>query len=244
MRNDRGAASSAAAPRRSCSSRRRSRRSHRRAPPSTAPSAGAPGESACRASCWLSFSSSCQPRLRCRDRRRARRVDGAIFIARTCRISSRSVRFASPTMPTSTGIDLADLLRIDVDLNQLRRRNRKRVLRIPRAAVGFAEAGADREDDVGLARRVVGGARAPDAGHAERQRSGPRETRPWPSASSPPECRRARPAPAVRPTLRRASRRCRRRSPAARAFASTCAASAMPSSGARRAGRSSAAARR
>src|SRR5205085_5363888 len=36
-------------------------------------------------------------------------------------------------------IDLADLGRVDVDLNKARRRNRKRVLRIPRAAVGLGE---------------------------------------------------------------------------------------------------------
>ena len=52
------------------------------------------------------------------------------------------------------------------------RRNGERVLGAPRAAVGFAEGGADRQDDVGVARRVVGGARAPDARRPEGERIG------------------------------------------------------------------------
>ena len=41
-------------------------------------------------------------------------------------------------------IDLADLLRIEIDLNETRGRNGKRVFRAPGAAVGFAKGGADR----------------------------------------------------------------------------------------------------
>ena len=40
----------------------------------------------------------------------------------------------------------------------------------PRAAVGLAERGTDGHDDVGAAHRVVGDARAPDAGHPARER--------------------------------------------------------------------------
>ena len=67
-------------------------------------------------------------------------------------------------------IDLADLLRIDVDLNEARRGNRKRVLGPPRAAVRLAERRADRHDDVGVTHRLVGHAGAPDAGHPARER--------------------------------------------------------------------------
>ena len=94
---------------------------------------------------------------------------------RRCTSSASGVRRAAPSISCAQRglrvaddadfdrIDLADLLRIDVDLNQPRRRNRERVLGIPRAAVGLAERRADGEDDVGAARRVVGDARAPDA---------------------------------------------------------------------------------
>ncbi len=41
---------------------------------------------------------------------------------------------------------------------------------MPRAAVGLREAGADREDDVGLAGRLVGGLRPPNARDAHGQR--------------------------------------------------------------------------
>ncbi len=198
--NVRGAYAAAAGRRRSCSSRRRSRRSRRAAPPSRSRRAGAPDESACRRRAWSPRAPACQL-----ARRSIELVDAALHLVGVRRraraapsISCRSTVFASPTMPTSTGIDLADLLRVDVDLDQPRRRNRERVLGPPRAAVGFAEAGADREDDVGAAHRLVGDARAPDAGHPAAPADDLPGTRPSPSASSRPASPSARRAPSAR----------------------------------------------
>ena len=45
----------------------------------------------------------------------------------------------------------ADLAGIDVDMDQLGGRNAEGVFRIPGTAIRFAEAGAQRQDDVGIA---------------------------------------------------------------------------------------------
>ncbi|MNX06738.1 hypothetical protein D3C86_364100 [compost metagenome] len=66
-------------------------------------------------------------------------------------------------------IALADLLRVQIDLDQLRAGDVEGVLGPPGAAVRLAEGCADGQDDVGRARRVIGDARAPDAGRAQRQ---------------------------------------------------------------------------
>ena len=57
-------------------------------------------------------------------------------------------------------------------MEQLRRRDVEGVLRVPRTALGLAEGGTDREQDVGLVRRLVGDACAPDARESEGKRMG------------------------------------------------------------------------
>ena len=63
-----------------------------------------------------------------------------------------------------------DLGGVDVDVDQLRRGNVERVLAFPGTAVGFLEAGAEAENVVRVAATVVDVLRAPETGHAERQR--------------------------------------------------------------------------
>ena len=64
----------------------------------------------------------------------------------------------------------ADLRGVDVDVDQLRRREVERVFVLPRAAIGFGEPRAEPEDPVGALALVVDELRAPEAGHAENQR--------------------------------------------------------------------------
>src|SRR6187402_391043 len=101
-------------------------------------------------------------RLAFGDRLRAGRIALHLPHAqRIAQLAERRLRVADDA--DIDRIDLADLLRLDVDLDQLCRRDREGVVRVPGTAVRFAEAGADREDDVGVARRFIGDARAPDA---------------------------------------------------------------------------------
>ena len=93
------------------------------------------------------------------------------------------------------GIDLSDLDRIDVDLDQIRDGGiAERVLGSPRAAVRLAEGSADRKDDVGFERGRIGRAAYPRCPSCQVQADGLRETRLCPSASSRPELPGARPA--------------------------------------------------
>ena len=64
----------------------------------------------------------------------------------------------------------ADLLRIDIDVDQLRRRDGERVARDPRARGAVVEAHAERQEHVGLAGRVVRLVVAAARDEAERQR--------------------------------------------------------------------------
>src|SRR6266849_600304 len=77
----------------------------------------------------------------------------------------RERRFRVPGNAHFDGVDLADLLRIRIDLNKERGRNRESVPGIPGAAIGFAEARADGQNHVGIARGFVRHARAPNARH-------------------------------------------------------------------------------
>ena len=62
-----------------------------------------------------------------------------------------------------------DLRWVDIDVDQLRRRHVERVDAFPGAAVGFAEARAERQDVVGAAATVVDVLRAPESRHSQRQ---------------------------------------------------------------------------
>ena len=64
----------------------------------------------------------------------------------------------------------ADLLRVEVDVDQLGRRDVVRVARHPRRAVDVGEAAPDREDHVGVLRRLGGRVLAPAAGDPEVER--------------------------------------------------------------------------
>ena len=64
----------------------------------------------------------------------------------------------------------ADLLRIDVDVNEFGRRNGEGVARNPRTRGAVVKADTERQQDVGLARRVIGLVMAAARDHAERER--------------------------------------------------------------------------
>src|SRR4030095_9289317 len=72
-------------------------------------------------------------------------------------------------------VDLADLLWLDVDLDQPRRRNGEGEAWIPRAAVRFGKRGPDGQHDIGVLRGRIRDGRAPDACHPEGQRVALRE---------------------------------------------------------------------
>ena len=146
-------------------------------------------------------------RLRRRDRRPAR----CIRVGRGAgRAACRSARAGSPSRrrrcrrrPDRSCRSPAGRCRSG---SASSRRNREGVLGAPRAAVGFAEGGADRQDDVGVARRLVGGTRAPDARHADRQADRSPGTCPCPSASSRPgACSSSARAPPARSRRRTAT---------------------------------------
>ena len=67
------------------------------------------------------------------------------------------------------GEGAADLAGLDVDVEQRGVGDVERVVPIPRAAVGFLEAGPDGEDDVGREAGVVDELRSPEAGHPQHQ---------------------------------------------------------------------------
>ena len=141
-------------------------------------------------------------------------------------------------------VNLADLLRIDVDLNQLASAESQR------CAPGRHElqsaspnAGADGEDHVGAAHGLVGDARAPDAGHAAGQRmilgkhalAPSASSRPASPASSASCLQLGAASDSVTPLPAKITGACAR--------CSSCAASAMPSGAAGRAAVVGAAAR-
>jgi hypothetical protein len=64
----------------------------------------------------------------------------------------------------------ADLGRVDVDLDQPRRREAPRVGRVPRARIGLREAGRHREHHVRLLGVLVGEIQSPEPGHAQHER--------------------------------------------------------------------------
>ena len=80
----------------------------------------------------------------------------------------------------------ADLARLDVDVDERGVGDVERVVPVPRTAVGFLEAGSDAEDDVGGETGVVDQLRAPEPGHAQRQRMVVAHTPPCPSGCRPP----------------------------------------------------------
>ena len=86
---------------------------------------------------------------------------------RRCKLVQR--RFGIAHEADADWIDFPNFLRINVDLNQLGWRNRERVVRIPRTAIGLAECGPYREDHIGGARQAIGDTCPPDAGHPDRQ---------------------------------------------------------------------------
>src|SRR5207249_6393526 len=73
-------------------------------------------------------------------RTRRRRVDPRCV---DCRRELRQGRLRITHKADRHRVDLADFLRIDVDLNELGWRNRKGVVRIPRTAIGLTERGPD-----------------------------------------------------------------------------------------------------
>ena len=64
----------------------------------------------------------------------------------------------------------ADLVRVDVDLDEAGRRDGPRLVWHPRAGVRFSEPSAQRHDDVGVQGVVVGVFEPPEAWHPEKQR--------------------------------------------------------------------------
>ena len=67
------------------------------------------------------------------------------------------------------GVVAADLFRIDVDLDEARRRHVVDVAGKPRAGMQIVEAGADGENHIGVADGFGGRILAPHAGNAEMQ---------------------------------------------------------------------------
>src|SRR5437762_2854348 len=95
--------------------------------------------------------------------------------------SGRPARRAIPAKPRGGDdpelgrIVAADLLRVDVDVDQFRGRDVVRVARHPRRAVDVGEAAAEREDHVGVPRGLRRRVLAPAAGDPEVERVPRRE---------------------------------------------------------------------
>ena len=95
---------------------------------------------------------------------------------------------------------LADLARVDLELDQLRGRDGEGHAGPPRRGRPVDESAADAQDHVRVRRQRVADGRARVADRLPSQRHGSRRSRPCRSRSSPPARRAARPAPAAPPS--------------------------------------------